>query len=471
MQFDLFDKKIKEAAENHHPAYDEKAWEKMEKMLDKHLPEKKDRRRFIFFLLFFLLLGGGATYLLIDKPWKTNNTIANTEKTKDQKISNPVIENKPQQNQSQSNIVATDKNQEQVSNNQVSNKNDESNLTQNNTSQPKIAATTEKRIDLRVKKPQVERSIVKNNDQSKQIESSNKITVSPNNKNNSNVDITPSNKDQQSSVINNNNNNVVTKNNNTSSNPVIDNSSNKNEEKNVTPDKNVTANNTADVSKKEEVVKNEQQQKKNTGKNKQKGNFAFSASFGPDLSKAGSSSDLSKVNWSYGAGVSYTLKKFTLRSGFYVAKKVYNADAKDYKLEYTLPPNIKFINVNADCKVYEIPLNVAYNFASNKNSSWFASLGLSSYLMKSEKYQNWYKNTSTNTTYPRSFQYSTKNNYYFSVLDLSAGYSYRINNTFSLSAEPYLKLPLSGIGEGKVHLNSAGILFSVGIKPFKAKSK
>ena len=61
MQFDFFDKKIKEAAENHHPAYDEKAWTKMEKLLDKHLPQKKDdRRRIIFFLLlFFLLVGGG----------------------------------------------------------------------------------------------------------------------------------------------------------------------------------------------------------------------------------------------------------------------------------------------------------------------------------------------------------------------------------------------------------------------------
>ena len=34
MQFDDFDKKIKEAAEHHHPAYDEKAWDKMEKLLD-----------------------------------------------------------------------------------------------------------------------------------------------------------------------------------------------------------------------------------------------------------------------------------------------------------------------------------------------------------------------------------------------------------------------------------------------------
>jgi len=40
-------KKIKEAADQYHPAYDEEAWGKMEKLLDKHLPQKKDWRRII----------------------------------------------------------------------------------------------------------------------------------------------------------------------------------------------------------------------------------------------------------------------------------------------------------------------------------------------------------------------------------------------------------------------------------------
>ena len=470
MQFDYFDKKIKEAAENHHPAYDEKAWNKMENLLDKHMPEKKDRRRFIFFLLFFLLLGGGAAYFLIDKPWKTNNTIASTEKKTDQTTSSPIIENKPQQGQSQPNVTITNNN----SNEQISNKKNENNLTQNNINQPRVSVTPEKRVDLAIKKPQVDKVIVKSNIQPKEIEPTNSLIVSSDNKiskdvnKNNNNRITPSD-DQTSSVLN-NNNNIITKNENTVTQPVNDNSSIKNEEKNVASDKNTVSSNVVDTNKKDEIVKNEQQQKKNTGKNKQKGNFAFTALVGPDVSKA-RSSDFGKINWNYGAGVSYTLKKFTLRSGFYVAKKVYTADASDYKLEYTLPPTIKFLDVNANCKVYEIPVSVAYNFASNKKSSWFASLGLSSYLMKSEKYQNWYKNTTTGSTYPRNFQYSGKNHHYFSVLDLSAGYTYKINNTFSLSAEPYFKLPLSGIGEGKVHLNSAGVLFSIGIKPFKAKSK
>src|SRR5665647_1374883 len=50
-------KKIKGAADQYQPAYDDKAWDKMEQILDEHLPQKKDNRRIIFFILLFLFLG------------------------------------------------------------------------------------------------------------------------------------------------------------------------------------------------------------------------------------------------------------------------------------------------------------------------------------------------------------------------------------------------------------------------------
>src|SRR5215469_8117098 len=84
MLFEDFDKKIKEAAEQHHPAYDEKAWDKMEKLLDEHLPQPKDnRRRIILFFLLFLLVGGGM-YLTIAHPWSKNSQ--SSELTKENKV-------------------------------------------------------------------------------------------------------------------------------------------------------------------------------------------------------------------------------------------------------------------------------------------------------------------------------------------------------------------------------------------------
>jgi len=60
MQFEEFDKKMREAADHHHPNYDEKAWVKMEKLLDKHLPVEEDRRRFLFLIILLFLGLGGA---------------------------------------------------------------------------------------------------------------------------------------------------------------------------------------------------------------------------------------------------------------------------------------------------------------------------------------------------------------------------------------------------------------------------
>lgn len=62
------DNKFRDAAEHHHPAYDEKAWEKMKLLLDKHLPvERPDkRRRFIFFLWLFLsVVLAGIVYMFL----------------------------------------------------------------------------------------------------------------------------------------------------------------------------------------------------------------------------------------------------------------------------------------------------------------------------------------------------------------------------------------------------------------------
>src|SRR5258705_8675942 len=84
MQSEEFDKKVKEAADHHHPSYDEKAWEKMERLLNKHLPQKKDdRRRYILFLLLFLLTGGGV-YLMIARPWQSGKPLLISEKTNPQ---------------------------------------------------------------------------------------------------------------------------------------------------------------------------------------------------------------------------------------------------------------------------------------------------------------------------------------------------------------------------------------------------
>jgi hypothetical protein len=66
MQSENFDKKIKDSLSQPPPGNDNPAWDKMEALLDRHMPVK-ERQEKIFAFFGFLLLGGGAFLT-----WKNN---------------------------------------------------------------------------------------------------------------------------------------------------------------------------------------------------------------------------------------------------------------------------------------------------------------------------------------------------------------------------------------------------------------
>jgi hypothetical protein len=84
--------------------------------------------------------------------------------------------------------------------------------------------------------------------------------------------------------------------------------------------------------------------------------------------------------------------------------------------------------------------------------------------MKKEiyKYEYYYPNNPNPYYYTKTI--NNQNKHYFSVLTLSGGYQRRINKTLSFTAEPYVKLPLGGVGYGRVKLSSVGVLFSANIQ-------
>src|SRR6266496_3693591 len=125
-----FDKKIKLAAEQHHPAYDEKAWLKMEKMLSRYLPlQKRDRRRAFFFLLLSLLIIGGGIFVIISKPW-TNRSHFTEQLPQGNK-------NKPQTK----NIEKADSNNINFTHTEVSKKNTREAANEDFSAQPQIKNT------------------------------------------------------------------------------------------------------------------------------------------------------------------------------------------------------------------------------------------------------------------------------------------------------------------------------------------
>ncbi len=166
-------------------------------------------------------------------------------------------------------------------------------------------------------------------------------------------------------------------------------------------------------------------------------------------------------------GIGYIYReRLSIRAGFYNAAKVYTANPDAYKAPanfYTYYPYL--VKVDADCRVYEIPVSIGYHFGTRKNHSWFVSGTLSSYLMKRETYNYSYKTSAWGTVQQREWTLNNQNQHLFSVLGLSGGYQRKITDRISFIAEPYLRLPFQGVGYGKVKLNSAGMLFSLAIQP------
>ncbi len=64
-------------------------------------------------------------------------------------------------------------------------------------------------------------------------------------------------------------------------------------------------------------------------------------------------------------------------------------------------------------------------------------------------------------SYGGPYEYSrsvrNENNEWFKVLNLSAGVSRRLSDRLFLEAEPFVKLPVSGIGDGKLNVNTLGL--------------
>jgi hypothetical protein len=464
MPFEELDKKIREAAESHHPPYDEKAWEKMDQLLDKHMPvEKKKRRRVIFWIL-PLLLAGTATYFLLKKP-------ADTEKQK-------AISASGNQQQLQPGIShPNEKNTETISKPLTEVPNEKNNSSATGTPPKVIGEKTEPEPfsvptgTIVQQKPAVSKNITidkrhKNNPgktTKKPLKKNSVIISQPSlpaaEKNATSgsllqpdiTEITPVNPAPTQASRG-----PVSK----PENPVQQNTETKtipNPEM-VKPDTTKPMQNTDPITKKNK-----------TKKNRKENGFYFSLSAGPDISAVGLDNP-GKLRGVYGIGMGYSFsKRLSVQTGFYSARKVYNANPDDYH-----PPANwwayfpKLEKIEADCKVYEIPLLITYNFAHTRKSNWFGTVGLSSYLMKKESYEYYYK-TWGGQPASRNWVYNNEFKHYFNVVTIGGGYTHRISPVISVSVNPYFKAPLKGVGFGKVKLNSAGLLFTAGFSPFTKK--
>lgn len=187
----------------------------------------------------------------------------------------------------------------------------------------------------------------------------------------------------------------------------------------------------------------------------QKSKWAFSAAVSADLSATGLEG-FTDPGTMIGFAVEYYLADtWSIQSGATYAVKRYTALGSEYETpEWILARPDDFLSAVAKCTVIDIPINIRKYFHTKKGKTFFASSGVSTYLMLREDYN--YEYTEPRPNWAPFWRYDNRNNHFLGILNLSVGYETPITKNLALGIEPFMKLPLTGIGEGRVRFLSFG---------------
>ncbi len=183
--------------------------------------------------------------------------------------------------------------------------------------------------------------------------------------------------------------------------------------------------------------------------------------YAPDISLVGFS-EVTKPGTNLSIILEYQLnRRWSINSGITYSKKSYTAKGEDYNppegyWDYGVVPDM----IDGYCEVIDIPLNIRYYFKPEKINRLFISTGLSTYLMLTEDYYYQYENNDPQHLVP-SWSGKNENQHFFAIYNFSVGYQRAIGKQWFLEIEPFIKLPITGVGFGEVDLWSTGSSFSI----------
>ncbi|MEO6453542.1 MAG: outer membrane beta-barrel protein [Ginsengibacter sp.] len=194
---------------------------------------------------------------------------------------------------------------------------------------------------------------------------------------------------------------------------------------------------------------------------KQRGAYAGLAA-AIDFSNVKSSS-VDDAGYALGFLFGYRLnKKISLETGLIFNRRNYNSEGRYFntdKIKSSMPAGMQIKSLYTNSAVIEIPLKVKYDLLSIAKSNIFISAGISAYMITRQK-NNYHASLNGNDE-----QFSgmyTKNDFLLpAALNISVGYEHIISKFFNIRAEPFLKIPLKGMGVGSLPVTSAGMQLSV----------
>ena len=151
--------------------------------------------------------------------------------------------------------------------------------------------------------------------------------------------------------------------------------------------------------------------------------------------------------FSVGVGVSFSKKRYCAAGSQYTAKPGFWTDG--------IAPQV----VTSNCRIVELPVELRWYTNGSDRSGFFVGAGANTYLMNLEQFDFDYEEELPGSI--KTWEERGTNKHFFGIGTLTFGYRQTLSRDLILEFAPYAHLPLTGIGQGKVALQSAGV--SVGL--------
>ncbi len=172
---------------------------------------------------------------------------------------------------------------------------------------------------------------------------------------------------------------------------------------------------------------------------------------------------LKKTGYSGGMIAGYQLSKHVaVETGILFASKPYFSTGKYFsmdKITNAMPAGMQVLSLEGKNKVWELPLKLKYDFFNRNKRNFFATAGITSSVMTYEK--NNYLVNMNGSQQTMISSYKNKSRSLISTFDISAGYELKTGNSNKLRIEPYIQIPLKGMGIGSMPMISTGLRLGI----------
>ena len=150
--------------------------------------------------------------------------------------------------------------------------------------------------------------------------------------------------------------------------------------------------------------------------------------------------------------------RLAIETGFFISEKRYFSNGEYFSMKNVasaMPSGMKLESVRGRSTILEIPLKAKFDVVEKKSYGLFAAAGLSSYILTKES--NNYLALINGNHENLNGSYSGTNKYFTSALQISTGYEYKTRKKARIRIEPYVQIPLKGIGVGALPVLSTGV--------------